>query len=70
MEVEILEFINNQDTIIKSCSSDKGCTPENAPGMGLEMGDPFSKIYTKHPGWKDIISTAKKQPGSNLKHYD
>ena len=45
-------------------------TPENAPVMGVEMGDPFNKIYTKHPGWKDVIGEAKKQPGSTLKHYD
>ncbi len=45
-------------------------TPENAPCLGLEMGDPLSKLYTKHPGWKDVISKAKQQPGSTLKHYD
>jgi|TARA_B100001287_G_C22481547_1_gene434591 hypothetical protein len=45
-------------------------TPYNAPVMGVEMGDPFNKIYTKHPGWKDVISKAQQQPGSNLKHYD
>jgi len=42
----------------------------NSPCLGVEMGDPFSKMYTKHPGWKDVISKAKKQPGSTLKHYD
>ena len=35
-------------------------TPYNSPMLGLEMGDPLSKIYTKHPGWKDVISSAKK----------
>ena len=45
-------------------------TPDNAPCLGVEMGDPFNKIYTKHPGWKDVIGAAKKQPGSTLKHYD
>jgi len=45
-------------------------TPENSPGLGVEVGEPFSKIYTKHPGWKDVISKVKKKPGSNLKHYD
>ena len=42
-------------------------TPYNSPMLGLEMGDPLSKIYTKHPGWKDVISSAKKQPGSTPK---
>ena len=46
-------------------------TPENAPCLGIEsVGDPLSKIYTKHPGWKDVIGKAKQQPGSTLKHYD
>lgn len=45
-------------------------TPDNTPGMGIEMGEAFSKLYTKHPGWKDVINAAKKQPGSTLKHYD
>jgi hypothetical protein len=34
------------------------------------MGEPFSKLYTKHPGWKDVIGQAKKQPGATIKHYD
>ena len=45
-------------------------TPENAPVMGVEMGEAFGKLYQKHPGWKDVISKAQKQPGSTLKHYD
>ena len=45
-------------------------TPDNAPKLGIEMGDPLNKLYTKHPGWKDVISKAKQQPGSTLKHYD
>jgi len=45
-------------------------TPDNAPCLGIEMGDPLSKIYTKHPGWKDVMTKAKQQPGSTLKHYD
>ena len=45
-------------------------TPDNAPCLGIEMGDPLNKIYTKHPGWKDVITKAKQQPGSTLKHYD
>lgn len=45
-------------------------TPDNSPKLGVEMGDPLSKLYTKHPGWKDVISKAKQQPGSTLKHYD
>ena len=45
-------------------------TPDNAPCLGVEVGDMFNKLYTKHPGWKDVISKAKKPPGSNLKHYD
>ena len=35
-------------------------TPDNAPKLGLEMGG-FSKLYTKHPGWKDVISTSFKK---------
>ena len=45
-------------------------TPYNSPMLGLEMGDPLSKIYTKHPGWKDVIRLLRSQPGSILKHYD
>ena len=45
-------------------------TPDNTPGMGVEVGDMFNKLYTKHPGWKDVISNAKKQPGATIKHYD
>ena len=45
-------------------------TPDNAPKLGVEMGETFGKLYQKHPGWKDVISKAKQQPGSNLKHYD
>jgi hypothetical protein len=31
---------------------------------------PSVRFTPKHPGWKDVIGKAKKQPGSNLKHYD
>ena len=45
-------------------------TPENSPSLGLEIGETFGKLYQKHPGWKDVISKAKKQPGATIKHYD
>jgi hypothetical protein len=45
-------------------------TPDNSPKLGIEIGGSFSKLYTKYPGWKDVISKAQKQPGATLKHYD
>ena len=45
-------------------------TPDNSPKLGIEIGETFGKLYTKHPGWKDVISKAQQQPGSTLKHYD
>ena len=34
-------------------------TPDNVPGVGVEVGDMFNKLYTKHPGWKDVIGKVK-----------
>ena len=45
-------------------------TADNSPKLGIEISGPFSKMYTKYPGWKDVISKAQKQPGATLKHYD
>ena len=70
-EKEIVMSIHDWDQWLSDNPSwERYYTPDNAPVMGVEMGDPFNKIYTKHPGWKDVISKAKQQPGSTLKHYD
>ena len=70
-EKEIVMSIHDWDQWLSDNPTwERYYTPDNAPVMGVEMGDPFNKIYTKHPGWKDVISKAQKQPGSTLKHYD
>ena len=70
-EKEIVMSIHDWDQWLSDNPTwERYYTPDNAPVMGVEMGDPFNKIYTKPPGWKDVISKAQKQPGSTLKHYD
>ena len=70
-EKEIVMSIHDWDQWLSDNPTwERYYTPDNAPVMGVEMGDPFNKIYTKHRGWKDVISKAQQQPGSTLKHYD
>ena len=45
-------------------------TPDNAPKLGLEMGEPFSSSTPNTQVGRTSFPQARKQPGSNLKHYD
>ena len=38
--------------------------PDTVPGSG-EVGDPISKIYRSHPGWKEVMSGVKKAGARN-----
>ncbi len=70
-EKEIVMSIHDWDKWLESNPQwERYYTPYNAPVMGVELGETFGKLYQKHPGWKDVISKAQQQPGSNLKHYD
>jgi len=68
---EIVMSIHDWDQWIRDNPDwERYYTPENSPKLGIEMGETFGKLYTKYPGWKDIISKAKTAPGATLKHYD
>mgnify|MGYP003143400894 FL=1 len=68
---EIVMSIHDWDQwLVDNPNWERFYTPDNAPVMGVEMGETFGKLYQKHPGWKDIISKTRQQPGSTVKHYD
>ena len=38
-------------------------TPENAPALGVEVGEWRDKLVNKNPGWGDILKSAEKSGG-------
>ena len=42
-------------------------TPENTPGVGIEVGEWKDKLTKKHPGWKEVLNKVKAGPGKKAK---
>lgn len=43
-------------------------TPENSPGLGLEVGEWKDKLVKNNPGWKEVLDKVKKAPGANIRN--
>ena len=42
-------------------------TPENTPGVGIEVGEWKDKLTKKHPGWKEVLNKVKAGPGKKAR---
>ncbi len=38
-------------------------TPENCPGLGVEVGEWRDKLVNKNPGWGEVLKKAEKSGG-------
>ena len=44
-------------------------TPDNAPCLGVEVGEWSDRLMKKHPSFNEVLKKASKAPGAKIKPF-